>query len=172
MGVTVASHVSSFRAFRSKVQEAFTDYRGPFVSIDVLLSWATSRFAAIPVKNPPRPLGTSTYTLRKLIAHALNMITGFSVLPLQFASLLGFTFAAFGFCALAWVLIRYLMLGNPVPGFPFLGSVVSIFSGVQLFCLGILGEYLARMHFRLQNQPSYTVRSLTRKSQASTTGKS
>jgi glycosyltransferase involved in cell wall biosynthesis len=168
MGVTVASHVSSFRAFRSQVQEAFSDYRGSFVSVDVLLSWATTRFAAIPVSNPPRTLGTSTYTLRKLITHALNMVTGFSVLPLQFASMLGFTFAAFGLCALAWVLARYFLQGNPVPGFPFLASVVSIFSGVQLFCLGILGEYLARMHFRLLNRPSYTIRSTTRNVKAST----
>jgi glycosyltransferase involved in cell wall biosynthesis len=169
MGVTVASHVSSFRAFRSQVREAFSDYGGPFVSIDVLLSWGTSRFAAIPVSNPPRTLGTSTYTLRKLKAHALNMVTGFSVLPLPVASILGFTFARFGLGVLGLVLWRYLIQGNPVPGFPFLASMLSIFSGVQLFCLGILGEYLARMHFRLLNRPSYTIRSMTRKAQASTT---
>jgi glycosyltransferase involved in cell wall biosynthesis len=169
MGVTVASHVSSFRAFRANVREAFHDYRGPFVSIDVLLSWGTSRFAAIPVDNPPRTLGTSTYTLWKLIAHALNMVTGFSVLPLQAASILGFTFALFGFCALVFVMWRYTIQGNPVPGFPFLASILSIFSGVQLFCLGILGEYLARMHFRLLDRPGYTIRSKTSKVHASPT---
>jgi glycosyltransferase involved in cell wall biosynthesis len=165
MGVDVASRVSSFRAFRSQVRAAFAGYSGAFVSIDVLLSWGTSRFAAIPVQNPPRTIGTSNYTVRKLIRHAVNMVTGFSVVPLQFASLLGFFFAFFGFCLLLYVLARYLIDGDPVVGFPFLASALSIFSGVQLFSLGIIGEYLARMHFRLLDRPSYTVRSTSRGTQ-------
>jgi len=162
MGVDVAGHVSSFRAFRSQVRTAFAGYSGAFVSIDVLLSWGTSRFAAIPVKNPPRTIGTSNYTVRKLIVHAINMVTGFSVLPLQVASLVGFFFALFGLCLLVDVLARYLIEGDTVVGFPFLASALSIFSGVQLFSLGIIGEYLARMHFRLLDKPSYTIRSTSR----------
>jgi glycosyltransferase involved in cell wall biosynthesis len=165
MGVDVASRVSSFRAFRSQVRSAFAAYSGAFVSIDVLLSWGTSRFAAIPVKNPPRTMGTSNYTVRKLIIHAINMVTGFSVMPLQVASLLGFFFALFGFCLLLYVLTRYMINGDTVVGFPFLASALSIFSGVQLFSLGIIGEYLARMHFRLLEKPSYTIRSTSRRTQ-------
>src|SRR5215469_6149954 len=163
MGVEVARHVSSFRAFRTQVRSAFMEYAGSFVSVDVLLSWGTSRFAAIPVKNPPREIGASNYTARKLILHAVNMITGFSVLPLQLASLLGFSFAVFGLCLLVMVLARYVLEGDRVVGFPFLASALSIFSGVQLFSLGIIGEYLARMHFRLLNKPTYAIRSTTRK---------
>jgi len=163
MGVEVARHVSSFRAFRTQVRSAFMEYAGSFVSVDVLLSWGTSRFAAIPVKNPPREIGVSNYTPRKLILHAVNMITGFSVLPLQLASLLGFSFAVFGLCLLVMVLARYVLEGDRVVGFPFLASALSIFSGVQLFSLGIIGEYLARMHFRLLNKPTYAIRSTTRK---------
>lgn len=165
MGVEVAGRVSSFRAFRTLVRSAFAEYSGAFVSIDVLLSWGASRFAAIPVPNPPRTLGTSNYTVRKLIRHALNMVTGFSVLPLQIASLLGFFFALFGFCLLVDVLVRYLISGATVVGFPFLASALSIFSGVQLFSLGIIGEYLARMHFRLLDRPSYVVRSNSKTNQ-------
>jgi hypothetical protein len=170
MGVDVASRVSSFRAFRSQVRAAFASYAGAFVSIDVLLSWGTSRFAAIPVKNPPRTIGTSNHTVRKLIIHAVNMVTGFSVMPLQVASLLGFFFALFGFCLLLYVLARYMINGDTVVGFPFLASALSIFSGVQLFSLGIIGEYLARMHFRLLDRPSYTIRSTSRKAQCMRTG--
>jgi undecaprenyl-phosphate 4-deoxy-4-formamido-L-arabinose transferase len=103
-------------------------------------------------------LGASNYTVGKLIAHAMNMMTGFSPLPLQLASILGFTFALFGLFILVMVLGRYLLQGGSVPGFPFLACVIAIFSGVQLFALGIIGEYLSRMHFRLQDKPSYTVR--------------
>ena len=163
IGVNVARHVSSFRAFRAPVREAFGSYSGAFVSVDVLLSWGTSRFAAIPVHNPPRTLGASNYTVRKLIVHAINMVTGFSSLPLQLASLLGFAFALFGFGVLLFVLGRYFLHGEKVAGFPFLASVLSIFSGVQLFSLGVIGEYLARMHFRLMDKPSYTIRSVRQK---------
>lgn len=164
MGVDVASRVSSFRAFRSQVCLAFANYHGAFVSVDVLLSWGSSQFAAIPVKNPPRVIGKSNYTVRKLIIHAINLVTGFSVMPLQVASLLGFFFAIFGFCLLMYVLVRYFLYGERVVGFPFMASALSIFSGVQLFCLGIIGEYLARMHFRLLDRPPYTVRSTSRAS--------
>lgn len=159
MGVKVASRISSFRAFRMELRNAFSEYRGSFVSIDVLLGWSTTRFAAIPVENPPRAIGLSNYTMGKLVAHAMNMMTGFTTLPLQLASILGFAFALFGLCILVFVVGRYLIEGGSVPGFPFLACALAIFSGVQLFALGIIGEYLARMHFRLQDKPSYTVRS-------------
>src|ERR1017187_5140695 len=68
------------------LRAAFEKYSGPYVSIDVLLTWGTERFAAIPVVNSPRTIGVSSYTIRTLVVHALNMITGFSTLPLQFAS--------------------------------------------------------------------------------------
>jgi undecaprenyl-phosphate 4-deoxy-4-formamido-L-arabinose transferase len=166
MGIEVANRVSNFRAFRSQLREAFTEYRGAFVSVDVLLSWGTSRFAAIPVSNPPRPIGKSTFTVRKLIIHAMNMVTGFSTLPLQLASLAGFVFAFFGFCLLLFVLARYFIHGEPVAGFPFLASTLSIFSGVQLFAIGIIGEYMARMHFRLLDKPAYVTRTINRKTRS------
>jgi glycosyltransferase involved in cell wall biosynthesis len=161
MGAETARRVSSFRAFRLAIRNAFADYRGAFVSIDVLLSWGTTKFAALPVENPPRKIGASNYTVMKLIAHAMNMLTGFTVLPLQLASVLGLTFALFGVALMIFVVGRYLLLGTSVPGFSFLASVISVFSGVQLFALGIIGEYLARMHFRLMDRPSYTVQSVT-----------
>ena len=158
MGVETARKVSAFRAFRSQLRNAFADYRSPFLSIDVLLTWGTNRFAAVTVRHAPRSVGTSNYTLRKLITHALNMITGFSTFPLQLASMIGFGFTLFGLAVLAYVLGRFLLQGSSVPGFPFLASIIVIFSGAQLFALGIIGEYLARMHFRTMEKPTYTVR--------------
>ncbi len=86
------------------------------------------------------------------------MVTGFSVLPLQVASLLGFLAMLFGFGILAFVLGYYFLHGGAVQGFTFIASTVAIFAGVQLFALGIIGEYLARMHFRMMERPSYAVR--------------
>jgi len=161
MGAKTARNVSAFRALRTKLRDAFADYHGSFVSIDVLLTWGTTRFVAVPVRHDPRPYGTSNYTMRKLVTHALNMMTGFSVLPLQVASMVGFVLTLFGLCILAYVLIRYFVEGGSVAGFPFLASLISIFSGAQMFALGIMGEYLARMHFRSMEKPAYTVRETT-----------
>jgi glycosyltransferase involved in cell wall biosynthesis len=158
MGAEIARKVCAFRAFRSQVARAFQHYEGSFVSIDVLLTWGTNRFASIPVNHKPRRQGTSGYTFRKLMTHAMNMMTGFSTMPLQIASMIGFVFTAVGFLVLAYVLARYFVSGNPVPGFPFLASIVAVFSGAQLFALGIIGEYLARMHFRSMQKPPYVIR--------------
>ncbi len=157
MGVDTARKVSAFRVFRTRLRDAFADYRSPFLSIDVLLTWGTTRFSFVKVRHEPRPVGESNYTFGKLVTHALNMITGFSTLPLKMASLIGFGFTLFGLGVLAYVIGRYLLQGSVVAGFPFLASIIAIFSGAQLFALGIIGEYLARMHFRMMERPTYTV---------------
>lgn len=161
MGSETAGKASAFRVLRTSVRDAFMEYRSPFVSLDVLLTWGTTRFAALPVTHRPRQSGVSNYSVRKLVTHAFNMMTGFSVIPLQLASLLGFSCACFGMLVLAYVLIRYMLLGYSVPGFPFLASIITIFSGAQLLALGIIGEYLARMHFRMMERPLYVVRAHT-----------
>lgn len=158
MGAPIARQVSAYRAFRTSLRDAFAGYDGYYVSIDVLLTWGTTRFSAVPVEHAPRADGVSNYTFRKLVTHAMNMMTGFSTFPLQIASLVGFGFTLFGFAVLAWVLGRWVVHGSVVPGFPFLASVIAIFSGAQLFALGIIGEYLARVHFRTMNRPPYAVR--------------
>ncbi len=158
MGTETARHVSAFRAFRTQARDAFASYHSPFVSIDVVLTWATTRFAAIQVRHDPRQTGVSNYTFGMLFRHAMNMMTGFSTLPLQLANLMGFICTVFGAVILVFVVGRYLLYGTSVQGFTFLASIVAIFSGAQLLALGIIGEYLARMHFRMMERPTYTVR--------------
>jgi glycosyltransferase involved in cell wall biosynthesis len=157
MGVKAAQNVSAYRAFRTRLRAAFERYQSPFVSLDVLLTWGTTRFAAVTVPHHPRAAGKSNYTLRALVIHALTLMTGFSVWPLQVASLVGFAFTIFGVLVFAYVVTRFLLEGRRVPGFPFLASIIAIFSGAQMFALGIMGEYLARMHFRMMERPTYVV---------------
>ena len=161
MGAEVARRASAFRAFRTELREAFRQYEGSFVSIDVLLTWGSTRFSSVPVRHEPRPLGQSNYTYSRLFMHAINMMTGFSILPLQVASMLGFACTIFGLCILIYVLANYFVYGSAVPGFAFLASNIAIFSGAQLLALGIIGEYLARIHFRTSGLPMCTVRSTT-----------
>jgi glycosyltransferase involved in cell wall biosynthesis len=157
MGASNARHVSALRAFRTRLREAFSEYRSPTVNVDVLLTWATSNFSSVRVRHDLRKSGESGYTTRKLINHALNMMTGFSVRPLQLASMMGFSFALFGIFILIYVLGKWFLQGSAVPGFAFLASVIIIFSGAQLMALGIIGEYLARMYMRTMEQPPFLV---------------
>jgi undecaprenyl-phosphate 4-deoxy-4-formamido-L-arabinose transferase len=158
MGAATARRVSAFRVFHARLREAFAEFGSPLVSIDVLLTWGTTRFTHVLVRHEPRRVGASNYTVRKLLVHALNMMTGFSVAPLRLASLLGFLFTLFGMGVLGYVVVRYLTIGSAVPGFAFLASVIALFSGAQLFALGVLGEYLGRVHARTLDRPVYAVR--------------
>jgi len=161
MNTKSARHVSALRIFRTRLRKAFEGYNGPSVSIDVLLSWGTTRISYIEVEHRERVEGTSHYTFKKLVLHALNMITGFSTLPLRLSTATGFVLTIFGIGILIYVVVRYIIQGGTVPGFTFMTSVISIFSGAQLFTLGIIGEYLARMHFRLMDKPPYTIEQRT-----------
>jgi len=80
---------------------------------------------------------------------------------LQMASIVGFTFGTLGFLLLFYVVTRYLLFGASVPGFTFLASIIAIFSGIQLFAMGIFGEYLSRMHFRSMERPPYSIQQST-----------
>jgi len=161
MGTENARNVSAFRAFRTSIRDAFEGYRSPAVSIDVLLSWGTRRFCAVKVRHERRRSGVSNYTLGKLTTHAFNLITGFSTAPLRLVSIIGFVFTLFGLAVLLWVLGTYLLYGSPVQGFVFLATVITTFAGVQLFAIGIFGEYLARIFNRTMDKPPYVMRETT-----------
>jgi glycosyltransferase involved in cell wall biosynthesis len=158
IGSEIARHASAFRAFRTDLRDAFADFRGPDVSLDVLLSWGTNRFGAVPVAHHPRKDGRSNYTFGRLASHALTVLTGFSTRPLRIASVIGLSFTLFGLAVLVLVLVRYFVEGDKVPGFPFLASLIAILSGVQLLTLGVIGEYLARVHLRVLDRPPYAIR--------------
>lgn len=157
MGADTARHVSAFRVFRTRLRDGFAQFNSPAVSIDVLLSWSTNKFAYKVVRFDERTYGASNYTLRKLVNHAFDMMTGFSTLPLTVASYIGFFFAVIGLLLLVFVLVSWLRAGQVVPGFAFLACAITIFSGAQLVAIGMIGQYLARMHWRSMDKPPYVV---------------
>jgi glycosyltransferase involved in cell wall biosynthesis len=158
MQVSKAQEISAYRAFHTQLRDSFAEYKGTFVSIDVLLSWGTTHFASVKTKHNLRLSGKSQYTLKKLLNHALTLITGFSILPLQFSSFLGFGSILFGIAVLIYVFVKFFRSGGVVPGFTFLASIVAIFSGVQLFAIGMIGEYLGRLFSKTFGQPTYIIR--------------
>jgi glycosyltransferase involved in cell wall biosynthesis len=164
LGVKHAQDVTAFKVFRTHLRNAFANYRNPYVSLDLLLTWGTDRFGSLTVRHDRRAEGRSQFTLRKLARHAITMITGFSVVPLRLASMIGFAFSLLGLVVLVYVVGEFFVRGNPVPGFPFLAAIIAIFSGAQMLALGIIGEYLARVHMHSLGREPYAVRRDTRSS--------
>jgi len=166
MGATIGGRMArdsgAFRAFRTSLRNGFAEVTDPYVSIDVLLSWVTVRYTTALTPMDLRAAGRSNYTVRKLMRHAVNMITGYSTKPLRLVTWLGFTLALFGVGTLIYVLIRRFTTNAAVPGFAFLASLVALLAGAQLFGLGVIGEYLGRMHFRSMQRPPYVVREVRR----------
>jgi glycosyltransferase involved in cell wall biosynthesis len=157
LGADNAAQMTSFRAFRTRLREGFDADLGPAVSLDALLSWSTSAFGTVPVSHHDRAEGRSNYSLRRLVRFTIDSATGYSAAPLQLAMTIGVVTAGLGLLLLCWVIGRLIVSGSSAPGFPFLASLIIIFSGVQLLVLGIIGEYLARMHFRVMRKPTYVV---------------
>jgi undecaprenyl-phosphate 4-deoxy-4-formamido-L-arabinose transferase len=157
MGMPNVLHLSAFRAFRTDLRNAFATYHSPALLLDVLLSWGSTRFEAVPVRHDVRPVGESNYTFLRLVNQALIVLTGFSTAPLRLASLVGFAFTLFGLGVLIYVLGQYFFSGT-LPGFAFLASLIALFGGAQLFAMGIIGEYLATIFHRSMDRPVYVER--------------
>jgi undecaprenyl-phosphate 4-deoxy-4-formamido-L-arabinose transferase len=160
IGLPAVHNVSAFRAFRTSLREAFVNFQSPALILDVLLSWGTTRFTSVPVHIVQA--GQTNYNFTMLIRTAMLILIGYSTLPLRFASWIGFVMTLFGLGVFVYVLTVYFTAGS-LPGFPFLASIIALFSGAQLFALGIFGEYLARMFDRSMDRPPYVVQEVAGK---------
>ena len=156
LGIEGIKYISAFRAFKKELRTAFDQFDSPNVIIDALLRWGTDKFGTVEVNEQHRTVGRSNYDLFKLAKFTMLVLTGFSTVPLRFVSLIGFFLTLFGITVLVFMLVKAFFDGD-FPGFPFLASIISIFSGAQLFGLGILGEYLARVFNRSMRVPTYVI---------------
>ncbi len=154
VGLPAVKNVSAFRAFRTHLRDAFANFQNPSLILDVLLSWGTTRFTSVQVNISQAE--RTNYNFKMLIRAATLILIGYSTLPLRFASWIGFIMTLFGLGVFIYVLIIYFTVGS-LPGFPFLASIIALFSGAQLFGLGIFGEYLARMFDRSMDKPTYVI---------------
>jgi len=149
-----------FRILRHQLARSVQFYDLNFTYLDGLLAWCTSRIGSVEVAHHARAEGRSGYSLGKLVGLALNLYTNFSLIPLQLVSGLGFFTAMSGFLLGAYYLIQYLASSIAVPGFATTVIAILILGGVQLLALGIIGEYLGRLHLNVNRKPQFIVRQL------------
>ena len=151
-------YLSSFKAINRFVIDEITQYDGPYPYVDGLILRITRNYATQVVAHDPRDDGRSGYTLRKLLRLWMNMFTNFSILPLRVASIVGFGFAILGFVFTGAVIVERLANPTLPIGWTSTVCILLVVSGVQLFALGMIGEYLGRLFLKDNGSPQFVVR--------------
>jgi glycosyltransferase involved in cell wall biosynthesis len=151
-------YLSSFKAITRFVIDELVKYKGPYPYIDGLILRFTRNYARVQVEHHPSLKDKSGYTLHKLISLWLNMSINFSILPLRTATVLGFVSALIGIVGAIVFIIEKLR--NPELPAGWASLIISLFviSGVQLFALGMVGEYLGRLFLKDNGKPQFVVR--------------
>ena len=112
----------------------------------------------IEYENIERVAGETKWSFWKLFKYALEGITAFSTTPLILSSVLGIIFCLIAFLAIIFIIIKTLVYGDPTPGWPSLACIIVFVSGVQLFCMGVIGQYLSKTYLEVKNRPIYIVK--------------
>jgi len=150
--------ITSFRILRRELLECIFSYNLNFTFIDGLLAWNTQRIGEVPVEHHPRAASRSGYNLFKLTSLAFNLFTNFSLMPLQLISFLGLASAVSGLLGAMFYLALFLSHRILVPGYASTIMTILVLGGIQLMALGVMGEYLGRLHINVNRKPQYVAR--------------
>ena len=120
-----------------------------------VFGWVGFRTQWLPYENVERVAGETKWSFWKLLLYSLQGIVGFSTVPLALASVLGVVLCVFSGIMVAYIIIKTLLFGDPVSGWPSLACMVMFMGGIQLFCIGILGQYLAKTYLETKRRPIY-----------------
>ena len=150
-------NLSSFRAMRRSVIEKIDQCQDRSRYMAVLMSWMAVPTVHVEVDHHLRKMGQTKYGVLPLLRLTWDLITGYSNFPLRLVTYLGLLGAGVGFAIMMFLLYQRLVAGILIEGFVVLSAVFSFFAGVQLLSIGFLGEYLGRVHLKIQNRPEYIV---------------
>lgn len=123
-----------------------------------IFSWVGYKTKWLEYENIERVAGTTKWNFWKLFLYSLESIVAFSTVPLSIAAVMGLLFCLIAFILIIFIIIKTLTVGDPVAGWPSLVCIIFLVSGIQLFCLGIIGQYLAKTYLETKNRPVYIVK--------------
>lgn len=123
-----------------------------------LFSFVGFKTKWIEFENKERVAGTTKWNFWKLFSYALDGIVGFSTIPLTMAAFIGVLFCLIAFIMIIVIIVKTLAFGDPTSGWPSLACIIFMVSGIQLLCLGVIGEYLAKMYLEVKQRPIYIIR--------------
>ncbi|MCI9617776.1 MAG: glycosyltransferase family 2 protein [Eubacterium sp.] len=122
-----------------------------------IFGWIGFKTKWIPFENVERAAGETKWNFWGLFKYSLDGIFNFSQAPLQIASFIGLFFTFISFAAIIFIMVRKFIWGDPVEGWPSLVCIITFIGGVQLFCMGIIGQYLAKTYVEVKKRPHYIV---------------
>lgn len=123
-----------------------------------LFSFVGFKTKWIEFENKERVAGTTKWNFWKLFSYALDGIVGFSTAPLTMAAFIGVLFCLIAFIMIIVIIVKTLAFGDPTSGWPSLACIIFMVSGIQLLCLGVIGEYLAKMYLEVKQRPIYIIK--------------
>lgn len=147
-----------FRLMTRQVVDALLSMREYNRFTKGIFGWVGFRTKWIEFENVERKRGETKWSFWKLFLYSLEGIMSFSTAPLAFAAFMGVLFCLLSFGLIIFTIVRKAVFGDPTSGWPSLVCIISLISGVQLFCLGIVGEYLAKTYMEVKKRPIYLVK--------------
>lgn len=158
--VPIPSDTGDFRLLSKRAYTALRSLRETRRFMKGLFSWVGYPTVEIKYERKPRAAGTSKFNYWKLWNFAIEGIASFSTAPLKVSTYLGLTSALISLCYAVYVVINTLVYGNPVSGYPSLMTAILFLGGVQLIFIGVIGEYIGRIHDEVKFRPIYIVESV------------
>lgn len=149
---------SDFRVLNRKMVDAIVALPEKCRFSKGIFSWIGFNVCYMPYEVESRHSGVSKWSFWKLTAYAINGIVAFSDKPIILSSLLGVFMFFIAILMMLFFVIKTLIFGDPVPGFPTLASLILMLSGVQLFCLGIIGQYVSKIYTEAKARPLYVIK--------------
>ena len=155
-------YLSSFKALKRGMVDQIRSHEGPFAYLDGLILDITRRIATVEIQHGTRAYGEGNYSFKKSISLWLRMVTGTSIVPLRMVTLMGALIALLGFFGAVFIVISNYLYPAESKGWASIIVTILLVSGFQTLFIGVLGEYLGRIHLRLNNKPQYLFRYTTK----------
>lgn len=150
-------YLSSFKALRKEVVDEVIKYDGPYAYVDGLILDVTGAITSIEIEHQPRLTGEGNYNFRRSLSLWFKMATSFSILPLRLASYVGFSLAALSLVMIGVVLTQKILHPEVAAGWASLMATVLLIGGVQILCIGMIGEYLGRTYLKINGKPQFVI---------------
>lgn len=147
-----------YRLMTRKVTDAILSMREYNRFSKGIFGWVGYNTKWLDYENVQRAAGETKWSFWKLFLYSLDGIMAFSTAPLSIASFFGILFCLMAFCVMVFIFVRAMIYGDPVAGWPSMMCVISLIGGVQLLCIGIMGQYMSKMYMEVKDRPKYLVK--------------
>lgn len=151
---------SAYRLIKKETAKACVNMQNSYTFLDGYISWITTNVSSVEVTHSTRQAGESSYTLKKLIAHSINIFVTFSSLPIKMVTWLSLSFFAFTFFYTIYTLIQKLFFKSLIPGYTSIMVLLGFGIGAILFGISVLGEYIHRINLKTTRRPNYSVKQI------------